>query len=41
MSKKINIKKEGEMLEQFVLGFIICIGIVFIGICGALLVVLI
>lgn len=40
MSKKINIKKEGEMLEQFVLGFITCIGIVFIGICGALLVAL-
>jgi hypothetical protein len=40
MSKKINIKKEGEMLEQFALGFIIGIGIVFIGMCGALLVAL-
>lgn len=40
MSKKINIKKEGEMLEEFVLGCITGIGIVFIGMCGALLVAL-
>lgn len=40
MSKKINIKKEGEILEQFVLGFITGIGILFIGMWGVLLVAL-